>query len=225
MRRAGELAPVASGDVAPSDRRIQYWMLNGVSRVDDSALLRDRSTRYELTYMADRLVGSERPKAIGHRHPQGHPEVCEVLNGRGGFLIQDLLPGPSASFAVLVEVGPGDRVVLPPWLFHTTLNLEGDPLVFSDVVDRAAGADYRPVLEARGFAYFVMADGAVVPNPAYREVSGLIRVAALDWSGRWDEPLYTEFVRDGSAFDWLSDTTGFEARFPEIWERVRRFVP
>ena len=135
-RRLGELASVSATSISPASRRLQYWMLNGVALSHDVARI-DPRLRFELTYMADRPIGWERPKSAGHVHGRlaagtlGFAEVCEVLEGIAGFLIQDLLPGPSASFAALITVAPGERIILPPFLHHLTVNVAGD-LVYAN---------------------------------------------------------------------------------------------
>ncbi len=102
--------------------------------------------------------------------PLGYPEIVEVLHGEAGFLIQDLTTGPSgpvSGHAWLVRARPGDWVILPPELAHVTIDLGAGPLVFSDVIDRRATGIYAGVADARGFAWYVGADGRLRANPRY----------------------------------------------------------
>jgi len=222
VRRLGQLASVAAGPIDPASRRIQYWMYNGVAVETDLPRIGSLPLRYELTALADRPVGAERPKSAGHTHlGPGFAEVCEVLTGTAGFLIQDLRPGPSATYAALVTVAAGEWIVLPPYLHHVTISLGGDPLVFSNVIDRRSVGEYASVANAGGFAYFVMADGEVVANPRYTAVPVLERHTAADWSGPGDGPLYSAFVRDPGDFGWLSGPAEFRARHPAMQDRLR----
>lgn len=220
VRRLSELAPVAEDPTAASGDQIQYWMYNGVAAEADLPRLGPLSVRYELTALADRPIGRERPKSLGHVHVGGFPEVCEVLAGTAGFLVQDLLPGPRATFASLVTVRPGERIVLPPILHHATISLAGDPLVFSDVIDRRSAGEYATIAAARGLAWFIGVDGTASPNPYYTSVPPLHRLDASDWSGASEGPLYRALVDDPSAFDWLGDPQLYRARFPALAARI-----
>jgi oxalate decarboxylase/phosphoglucose isomerase-like protein (cupin superfamily) len=229
-RALGALAPVAATPVLATSRRIQYWMLNGMVREADADVV-DRGLSYDFTYMADRPIGWERPKTLGHAHSRpaagvlGFGEVCEVLEGVAGFLFQDILPGPRATFAALVTVKPGERVIMPPFLQHATINLEGDPLVFSDVISRAARPDYRTLAAAHGMAWYIDIAGEARRNPGYVEAPPLLRFSTREWGGpSGDVPLYSEYVANPKAFDWLCRPDLFPARYPALWERLREVV-
>jgi oxalate decarboxylase/phosphoglucose isomerase-like protein (cupin superfamily) len=222
VRRLGQLASVAATPIDPASRRIQYWMYNGVAVEADLPRIGGLPIRYELTALADRPVGLERPKSAGHTHLGiGYAEVCEVLTGTAGFLIQDLRPGPSATYAALVTVAAGEWIVLPPYLHHVTISLGGDPLVFSNVIDRRSVGEYASVANAGGFAWFVMADGDVVANPRYSSVPTLERYSAVEWSGPASGPLYRAFVDDPGDLAWLSGPAEFRARHPAMQEMLR----
>jgi oxalate decarboxylase/phosphoglucose isomerase-like protein (cupin superfamily) len=197
-------------------------MYNGVARTADLARIGSKAIRYDLTALAERPVGAERPKSAGHRHiGGGYAEVCEVLAGTAGFLIQDLGPGPASTYAALVTVRAGEWIVLPPFLHHVTISLAGDPLVFSNLIDRRSVGEYASVAGAGGFAWFVMADGGIVANPRYTSVPVMERYSAVEWSGPAGGPLYHTFVDDPDDFDWLSGPAEFRARHPEMQERLR----
>lgn len=224
-RRLGALAAVAASPIRLATRRIQYWMLNGVVRARDAGRA-DPTLRYELTYMADRPIGWERPKSAGHAHGRPSPceigfaEICEVLEGTAGFMIQDLRPGPSATFTALVTVRAGERVVLPPLLHHATFNLAGAPLVFSDVISRRITTDYSQLSAARGTAYLIDTSGVPRPNPVYARVPSLLRFSAEEWSGPANGPLYSDFIDDPASLAWLDEPGDFPVRFPRLWDRL-----
>jgi oxalate decarboxylase/phosphoglucose isomerase-like protein (cupin superfamily) len=232
VRRLGAMGSVTATPVAEHPRRVQYWMLNGMVREADSGRV-DPRLCYDFTFMPDRPNGWERAKTLGHSHRRpapgrlGFAEVIEVLEGVVGFLVQDLLPGPRATFAALVTGRPGDRVIMPPFLSHASINLAGDPCVFSDIIDRRVVAgqvpsDYSDVARAHGMAWYIDLDGQARANPNYIGVPPLQRFTALEWSGPSpDRPLYHDYVEDARGFDWIVDPDLFPDRFPGLWARVK----
>jgi hypothetical protein len=126
--------------------------------------------------------------------------------------------------AWLVRARPGDWVILPPELAHTTIDLGAGPLVFSDVIDRRAAGIYADVAKAAGFAWQVGRDGRLTRNPHYAHVPRLIEIDAAGWSGAPGGTLYRAFREDPGAFAWLSDPAMFPVIAPALWERVRDAV-
>ncbi len=228
VRRLADMRAVVADGVGRRGRRIEYRMLNGVRRREDTQLA-DLPLRYELTAMRGRPVGWEAAKTLGHVHvcppgvPVGYPEVVEVLHGVAGFLIQDLADGadgPRSRRAWLVRAEPGDWVVLPPDLAHVTIDLGAGPLVFSDVIDRRAFGIYAGVASARGFGWYVAADGGLRPNPRYARPPRLEEVSAADWSGPAPAPLYRTFRDSPSRLEWLSDPASFGNVAPALAARI-----
>jgi oxalate decarboxylase/phosphoglucose isomerase-like protein (cupin superfamily) len=228
VRRLSELGRVTAEPPGRSGRRIEYQMLNGVRQSGDSHL-DGLALRYELTAMAGRPIGWEAAKTAGHVHVRpagsatGYPEIVEVLHGEAGFLIQDLTAGPSgpvSEHAWLVRARPGDWVILPPELAHVTIDLGAGPLVFSDVIDRRATGVYSGVADARGFAWYVGADGGLRANPRYERHPAVIEVSAQDWSGPPAGRLYEVFRDDPTVLSWLSEPSRFPSVAPRVWQRV-----
>lgn len=179
-------------------------------------------------------MGLEAAKTAGHVHdrPQGgaigYPEIVEVLHGEAGFLIQDLAvdeSGARSTRAWLVRARPGDRVILPPDLAHATIDLGAGPLVFSDVIDRRAQGIYSGVAAARGFGWYVSADGRLRPNPRYARPPRIEEVAARDWSAPSPGPLYRAFRDDPGSLAWLSEPERFAQVAPDLWRRVSEYLP
>jgi len=228
VRRLADMRDVLADGVGRRGRRVEYHMLNGVRHRED-AHLADLPLRYELTALAGRPIGWEAAKTLGHVHvcppggSMGYPEVVEVVHGEAGFLIQDLAEGPEgprARQAWLVRARPGDWVVLPPDLAHVTIDLGAGPLVFSDVIDRRARGIYAGVAAARGFGWYVAADGGLRPNPRYARPPRLEEVTAVDWSGPAPAPLYRYFRDDPSRLEWLSDPAAYESVAPALAARI-----
>lgn len=231
VRPLGVMGAVTATPVPPGSRRIQYWMLNSMVREADAKRV-DPRLCYDFTFMPDRPIGWERPKTLGHSHPRpgpgrlGFAEVVEVLQGTVGFMIQDLLPGPRSTFTALVIGRPGERLVLPPFLLHASINLAGDPVVFSDIIDRRIvegqlPSDYSGVARAHGMAHYIDLAGEARPNPSYTEVPPLQKFTVSEWSGPSPErPLYRDYVEDPGQFDWIIDPELVTERFPALWARV-----
>lgn len=232
VRQLHELAQVTADPITEDGRRVEYRMLNGVRRDSDDRLER-LPVRYELTAMAGHSIGHEAAKTAGHVHVRpagsslGYPEVVEVLHGEAGFLIQDLEQGPEgprSSRAWLVRARAGDRVVLPPELAHVTIDLGAGPLVFSDIIDRRAAGVYSAVARARGFCWYVAADGELYPNDRYTAIPELEVCDAAEWSGEAGGPLYSAFDSGPEDFVWLSEPDRFPDAFPQVWARIEAML-
>jgi glucose-6-phosphate isomerase len=228
VRRLADMRDVIADGVGRRGRRVEYQMLNGVRHHDDAHLV-SLPLRYELTAMMGRAIGWEAAKTLGHVHvcppgqSIGYPEVVEVVHGEAGFLIQDLADGPDgpqSRQAWLVRAGPGDWVVLPPDLAHATIDLGAGPLVFSDVIDRRASGLYAGVAAARGFGWYVAADGGLRPNPRYAKPPQIEEVSAADWSAPALAPLYRTFRDDPQRLDWLSEPERFGQVVPGLAARI-----
>ncbi len=225
LRRERELAPVNAAADSSSSRPV-YWTFADAARRDDRARLAAAPVMYDLTFVSPRPLGQERPRTHGHVHGQageggvGFAEVYEVLSGRAGLLVQDLRPGPEASFVLLVEAGVGEVVVIPSGVCHATFNLSSNMLAVADLVCRSATDEYGTLRAAGGMAYGIDADGRAVANPRYLRVPPLQRLSAQEWGPSLEGGLYERFVRDPGDFAWLCDPAAFAARFPELARRV-----
>jgi len=221
FRTLGGLAPVTAVPVSESEPRVQYWTFGDVWHVDDGSMRSRLPVKYDLTFLADRPIGWESPKTHGHVHVtaakphSGFAELYEVLEGTAAVLVQDLLPGPAATFVALIVAGPGQILVVPPRLYHCSMNLGTSFAVLGDVVAREATEDYRALQVARGMAYYIDTNGEAIANPAYSDVPPLLRVDAEDWMEQSIGPLYRWMISDSADTDWLCDEEAFWSRFPE----------
>jgi glucose-6-phosphate isomerase len=230
-RLLDELTPVAmEPETCRGSREVAYTMYNGVYRQRDAARLAGVPMRYELTLFPALRMGREFVKTLGHLHaaePKSgidYPEVCEVLAGTAHFFFQTLDPdGPSASAAFYVEVGPGEKLVIPPGFDHLTINPGPGPLLFSDVIALGVSGIYDRFKAAFGAAYFEIAENGqprFVPNPAYRGVPPLEKRTPKGYPAlrlTRDEPLYSAFVGTrGEKWPFLADPIRFWPAFPDL---------
>jgi len=207
-RLIDELAPVAlAPEACRGSSEIAYYMYNGVYCSPDSPRLAGLPLRYELTLMPFRTIGRECIKTHGHRHstePKSgltYAEICEVLAGTAHFYFQSLGAGLSADRVFYIEVGPGQKIVVPPGLDHLTINPGPGPLLFADVIARDCRNAYDRFRTSHGAAYLEIIDGddrRFIANPAYHMRLPLRRVPAREYSElhlATAEPLYSAFVR------------------------------
>ena len=215
-RRVSELSSVRAVSAPLGSDRIHYWTFTGVSR-DEHDLPADLS--YDLTFLTSDAVGWERPKTHGHAHVV--PELYEVLEGRAAFVVQDLRPGPSATFVGLIEAEAGDCVVIPPAMQHLTVNRGNSMLVVADVIATVAQHNYAELDAARGAAYYQRVEGEVTRNPNYLRAAPVTRWSVSGWSDATaDGPLYAGLVDRRDDFAWLARADGFAFRFPDLAERL-----
>ncbi|HZS92366.1 MAG TPA: glucose-6-phosphate isomerase family protein [Chloroflexota bacterium] len=219
-RRAAEmrdvLPPEVSAEIDPDEPL--YSMINGVYHTGDLAMASRSPLRYELTVLPPRRLGREYVKTLGHIHspaPSGaltYAEVYEVLLGRAHFLFFRMHPdGEEVEEMVVVEAGPGDRVVVPPGYHHLSVNPGDEAMIFSDLIDRSAATDYS-LLRARGGAPYVCVATATgpryEPNPRYGSAPAPRHVRARDLPGHEllpRIPLYRMALDAPGALAFLSD--------------------
>lgn len=222
FRTLGGLAAVTAVPVSESESTVQYWTFGDVSDGADRTARARLPVQYDLTFLADRPIGWESPKTHGHVHVSathpgaGFPELYEVLEGEAALLVQDLLPGPAATFVALIEAEPGQMVAVPPGLYHSSINRGTSMAVLADVIAREAADEYESLQAARGMAYYIDIDGEAVANPAYSEVPPLLRMRAEEWIEQSFDPLYEWVVSDGGDTGWLCDEATFWSRYPQL---------
>ncbi|MEP7289187.1 MAG: glucose-6-phosphate isomerase family protein [Chloroflexota bacterium] len=230
-RERGRLRPVAlDPDSCEPAKQIQFWMYNGVRRRKDHALLANTGLRYELTLMYPHSLGHERAKTIGHLHNTptnshlNYTEICEVLYGTAYFLFQTLnVATRSAPFVAMVEAHPGDKVVIPPNMYHVAINAGDEPLLFSDIVPLAVQGIYEPLAQMHGAAYLSTVDQGWIKNPTYSSVADLQRWSPEpfpDLGLTTDRSLYQTFVETAEATRWMLAPSQFSTTFPKIWTAI-----
>lgn len=151
-------------------------------------MIRGGSKKGNITVWQSGTVGGEYIKTYGHYHVDGLPETYWVISGEGIALLQkrvvegDAVRNDFIEEFRVINVKTGDELAIPPGWGHLVVNVGDTFLVTRDdspvagIGDSASmplHADYTPVQEMRGFAYYVVErDGipTLVKNPRYREV-------------------------------------------------------
>jgi glucose-6-phosphate isomerase len=117
-------------------------------------------------------LGGEALRSQGHVHSApaatgvAYSELYEFWLGRGLVYMQDSATA-DVKDAIVVEAGPGDKVLIPPGWAHATVNLGEGPMAFGAVYALEARLLYEPLRALRGTAHYVLSDGSLEPNPRY----------------------------------------------------------
>lgn len=166
-------------------------------------------------------LGAEALRSQGHVHsaPEAtgvaYSEIYEFWHGRGLVYMQDRATADVAD-VIVVEAGPGDKVVIPPGWAHATLNIGDGPMAFGAVYALEAKLLYEPLRRLQGTAHYVLADGTFEPNPRYRSVPQPRRLSPHEipehgiGHGR---PALAGELR-------LLDLVSRPERYPAVWERL-----
>ena len=155
---------------------IHYYMIRGGSK------------KRNITIWESGTIGGEYIKTYGHYHVGDLDETYWVIQGEGIALLQKMVeengkpvPDRIEEFKA-IPVKAGDSVYMPSGYGHLVVNTGPEWLVTADdsPVEGAGDsasmpghADYEPVKQMRGFAYYVVEkNGApvLVPNKLYKEV-------------------------------------------------------
>jgi glucose-6-phosphate isomerase len=171
-------------------------------------------------------VGRELLRSQGHVHSTSprsgvaYSELYEFWHGRGLVYMQNTT-GPEIDDVIVVEAGPGDKVAIPPGWAHATINAGDEPMVFGAVYAPAAELLYEPLRDLQGTAHYVLADGSLERNPAYRRVPEARRAAAHTFPEQGIEagrPALAALAEDETRLDFVSRPEAF----PALWERLIR---
>ncbi|MEW6522421.1 MAG: glucose-6-phosphate isomerase family protein [Bacillota bacterium] len=157
-----------------------YYMYRGISRAEDAQAHARAGLRFDITVLRGELVGTEYLKTAGHYHPAvpggnlTYPELYQVLHGHAHYLLQKVgeSPGELAD-VVIIDAGPGDRVLVPPGYGHITINPGPGPLVMANWVASGFSSVYEPMRAHRGGAYYEVEEegqGLFVENDHYQHV-------------------------------------------------------
>lgn len=147
---------------------------------EDRSWLRCRNLRYDITVIPPGNICGERVKTKGHFHPKnpagvGYPEVYEVIEGHGHYLLQTRL----CDDVVMVSADQGDLVIIPPEYGHVTINPSpGATLAMANIVSCAFESEYGAYEQYGGGAYYEMADGSLRKNSKYPKVPPLRSIRA-----------------------------------------------
>lgn len=152
---------------------IHYYMVRGGKK------------KRNVTILETGTIGAEYVKTFGHYHKGELDETYWFSHGEGVVLLQKLAD-PAVADVVeefkVVRVRAADSVYMPAGYGHLMVNTGSEWLVMvddspvegpDDSASMPGHADYAPVKQMRGFAYYVVEhDGApaLKRNPLYKEI-------------------------------------------------------
>jgi glucose-6-phosphate isomerase len=229
------LAPVALDPEAcvPPDRPL-YWMYNGIGPKTHRSEVIASGLRYELTLMFPDPIGREQAKTLGHYHavyPKdalAYPELIEVQHGYGYFLFFNLdWRTRTSTFAMATLAGPGDKIVIPPNLFHGTIVVGDQPLLFADVLPADINPVYKHVAHVGGMSHLLTVNDGWIANPRYVSVGDLLTVNAVEYPALGltrDRTLYDMFIASAASLQWLRQPDRFPDVAPSVWSLIKEHI-
>ncbi len=176
--------------------------------------LKEKGIRYDVTILLSAPLGLEKNKTLGHYHPEAVPglsytELYNVLAGEAHYLLQKESHHGYVGEAMLVKARKGDAVVMPPNYGHITINAGKGLLVMANLVDPGFSSDYHEYEEMRGGAYYELANGKLVPNPAYGTPPKLeIRKGSLPQ--KFKPNILAAYYKKPENFEFLKDPRKFK---------------
>ncbi len=178
-----------------------YYMYRDIYKKND--------IRFDITVIPFRPLGEEYPKTYGHYHPKSedglaYPEVYQVLNGSGLFLLQKKNRNGSVD-VTMVDAKAKDVVLLPPPYGHNTINSGKELLVLSNLVYDRLTPMYHDYERNRGGAYYYVKGGAIAQNTNY-VVEKNERLPAAELNERYKfqcADLLAEFAGSPEKFEFL----------------------
>jgi len=160
---------------------------NGIDPSVHYYMIRGGKNQKNITVWEPGTISGEYIKTYGHYHVGKIDETYWILFGEGVVLQQKLAvdsDGKMISDEVLefkaILVKPGDHVYMPAGVGHLVANIgqtffvtaDDSPVDFEekDPISLPGHADYKPVQEMHGFAYYVVEHNgkpALKKNPRY----------------------------------------------------------
>jgi glucose-6-phosphate isomerase, archaeal len=174
VRRLDEVRSLLRDPTASGPEHL-YTIYMDIRVPDRVEALRSLGLGYGAVVYNAGALGAEALRSQGHVHsaPEttgvAYSEIYEFWHGHGLVYMQDRATA-DVTDVIVVEAGPGDKVVIPPGWAHATVNLGDGPMAFGAVYALEARLLYEPLRELQGTAHYVLADGTFEANPRYRSV-------------------------------------------------------
>lgn len=177
---------------------------------------------YDVLFIPSGLLGIEFVKThIFHVNAAFAPAACvvQVFQGKLTVLLQKnkIKTDPFDINTVveeflMLQVGAGEKCVVPAGYYYTFVNCEEKPLVFSRVIAQEHVIDYQMLRRENGLARYLISKNAapqVVDNPRYRTVPDVKEVPRQLFNEKFSFqensplPLYEQVKQSVSMFDTL----------------------
>ncbi len=168
-----------------------YYMYRGLAKDEtDKEIISKNNLRYDITIIAPKMLGKEFPKTLGHLHAKiggteiTYPEIYEMLEGEGDFLVQHISNG-KIDDVYAVKVKKGEKIIIPPNYAHFMLNVLDIEIIMANWFEKNSQSDYSPIKEKHGACYYAIrnGDGSLkwIKNENYGDVPELKIYQASDF--------------------------------------------
>ncbi len=231
-RTFSEMVPVLLDKDSKSPVTETYRVYRGVCLSEHEDLIKDNHLTYDVTILPAMMLGSEYNKTLGHYHANipgtqiAHPELYEVLHGKGLFLLQKM----DAEFKNLVTVlavegEAGDKIIYPPNYGHIMVNIGDEPLVMANWLSTDYKPLYEQVSDRHGMALYVIKgkDGqpTFVKNENYKDQPMMRKMIVgdklrTDFGLEAGEPMYVTAMRNPRILDFLSAPTKYPVQLSAL---------
>ncbi len=180
-RTIDDMRAVLADPGCTADQPLYFMYRHLALSEDDRRWLEEQHLSYDITVIPAKTLCGEYVKTKGHYHIEnpegiGYPEIYEVLEGEGHYLLQNR----DASDVVMIRAVAGQKVLIPPGYGHVTINPGKENLVMSNLVSTEFSSNYQPYVEKKGAAYYEMEGGALVKNPAYPHSAPVRHLAPVE---------------------------------------------
>lgn len=189
-RSLEELSPYLKNPEVKNGPNPAYYVWRYAHLATDSEKIKAENLRYDLTLLRPGFIGKEFTKTAGHYH-KPYPEIYEVIMGRAYFLIQ------SESAVYLVEVGLGEKFLVPPSFGHNTINVFNEPVLLANWISEKAVYDYNAYKNNQGAMYYFLKNGNsvdIVKNLNYESVPEMKKILPKEYTELGlirNQPLYS----------------------------------
>ena len=220
VRRLDEVRPLLRDPLASGPDHL-YTIYMDVRVPGRTEALRALGLGYGAVVYNHGSLGAEALRSQGHVHATpaatgvAYSEIYEFWHGRGLVYMQDSATA-FVSDVIVVEAGPGDKVVIPPGWAHATVNLGDSPMAFGAIYALDAQLLYKPLRKLQGTAHYVLADGTLEPNPRYRTVPEARRSKPHEIPAHGIGHGRSALSGDPRLLELVSRPE----RYPAVWERL-----
>ena len=209
IRTIEDMVPVLADPTCRETGSLYFMYRDLALTGQDRTWLKKNRVSYDITVILPRDLCGELAKTKGHYHPTApsgtrYPEIYEVLEGSAHYLLQKR----DLSDILMVHVGRGDIVVIPPGYGHVTINAGQSDLAMANLVSSAFSSEYGEYEQKRGGAYYELSGGDLIRNPAYGDIPGLRHINASNLQARLPFP-------DGGLYELVGTDYLAFLNFPE----------
>lgn len=190
----------------------------------DGPVLQEQGLLYGAVIYNHGALGGERLRSQGHIHSTKpgttlrYSEVYEFWTGRGHVYLQKECAS-RVSRAYLVQVAPGDKLVIPFGWVHLVIAARNEVLSFGAWCARANHLEYDCLRTLGGPAYYFHDDGSLERNPRYARVPALVTATPGDFPDLGiptDRPLYTSWKQRPELYRFMAHPE----LLGNIWEGI-----